>query len=163
MWCVEHRLVVGLQRDDGTIVRANPLVIRRGDFVDVAVTVQIFTMRARKIRKTEIFFSPHEVVRVAPAAQITVRADLAASLLRSCAHDHLLDSVCSGLCPFLRHAQSPSGSRQSPCLGSSSRRRSLWRSRLPVYRNVPRSYSHCSLEMRRSHLQCRSLCHSVAT
>lgn len=76
MWRVEHRLVVGIQRENGSIVRTNPLVIRRGDFVDVAVTVHIFTMRARRTRKTEVFFSPHEVVRLAPAAQVTVRRSI---------------------------------------------------------------------------------------
>ncbi|KAL1945773.1 hypothetical protein VTO73DRAFT_1775 [Trametes versicolor] len=67
-WCAEHRVVVGVQKEDGTIARANPMVIRRGDFVDVAVTLHIVTMRARKVRKTEVFFSPQEVVRLAPAA-----------------------------------------------------------------------------------------------
>lgn len=109
MWCVEHRPVVGLQRDDGTIVRTNPLVIRRGDFVDVAVTVEIFTMRARKMRKTEIFFSPHEVVRLAPAAQITVRTPSRPS--RSRTDVRLLNSACLRLLSRLRRAHSPRGSR----------------------------------------------------
>lgn len=76
-WCAEHHVVVGVQKEDGTIARANPMVIRRGDFVDVAVTLHIVTMRARKVRKTEVFFSPQEVVRLAPAANAAVRSSSA--------------------------------------------------------------------------------------
>ncbi|KAH9848085.1 hypothetical protein C2E23DRAFT_740292, partial [Lenzites betulinus] len=72
MWNVDHRIMVGVQREDGTIARANPLVIRRGDLIDVAATIQVISMRTRHTRKTEILFCPKEVVRLASAATITV-------------------------------------------------------------------------------------------
>ncbi len=80
MWKVEHHIVAGIQRENGTIARANPLVIRRGDFVDVAVNVQVVTMRARRLRKTEILLCPLEVVRLASAAQVTVSTSTESSV-----------------------------------------------------------------------------------
>ncbi|KAI9059285.1 hypothetical protein FKP32DRAFT_1614341 [Trametes sanguinea] len=72
MWRVTHRITVGVQNDDGHIVRASPLVIRRGDFVDVAVTIQVYTMRAHRQRKTEVQFCPVEVVRLKTAQELKV-------------------------------------------------------------------------------------------
>ncbi|KAH9852845.1 hypothetical protein C2E23DRAFT_885220 [Lenzites betulinus] len=72
MWNVEHRITAGIQHENGTITRANPLVIRKGDFVDVAVSIQVITMRARRVRKSEILLCPLEVVRLMPALNVTV-------------------------------------------------------------------------------------------
>ncbi len=102
-WCVEQRVVVGIQKEDGTIARTNPLVIRRGDFVDVAVTLLVVTMRARKIRKTEVFFSPQEVVRLALAAHTMVCLEVLgvkrSSLL-------VAANVEDTLCPYESHGSS---------------------------------------------------------
>ncbi|CDO75903.1 hypothetical protein BN946_scf184768.g5 [Trametes cinnabarina] len=70
MWRVCHRIGAGVQEEDGTMSRANALVIRRGDFVDVAVGIQVHSMRAHKQRKTEVHFCPLEVVRLRSAREV---------------------------------------------------------------------------------------------
>ncbi|OBZ73356.1 hypothetical protein A0H81_07236 [Grifola frondosa] len=47
-WTVGHRVNTGFQREDGRIVRATHHVIRKGDFVDVAVFVDVTTRRTGK-------------------------------------------------------------------------------------------------------------------
>ncbi|EIW54753.1 uncharacterized protein TRAVEDRAFT_131642, partial [Trametes versicolor FP-101664 SS1] len=75
LWAVRHRIEAGVQREDGKIQRENPRVIRPGDFVDVAVTVQAIPMRINKTRwVVEVYFVPQTIIRLIPSEASIVRA-----------------------------------------------------------------------------------------
>ncbi|KAI0686395.1 hypothetical protein C8T65DRAFT_747418 [Cerioporus squamosus] len=71
MWRVERR-VAASQPDGpgGALTRMDPLRIKPGDLVDVAVSVHAVTMRTRAGRRTEVMFSPLHVVRLQTAARM---------------------------------------------------------------------------------------------
>lgn len=73
MWAVRHVIEAGVQRPDGRVVRDNPRVIRPGDFVDVAVTVQAVAKRLPKGKRViEVMFVPQTIIRLIPSEQSMV-------------------------------------------------------------------------------------------
>ncbi|KAI9064621.1 hypothetical protein FKP32DRAFT_1611080 [Trametes sanguinea] len=80
MWRVTHRITAGVQGSGGVLHRSTPLVIRRGDFVDVAICVQVHSMRAHRQRKTEVVFCPIEVVRLYTAKEVKVSCTVCCKL-----------------------------------------------------------------------------------
>ena len=96
-WRVTHRIKTGVVGKDGQIALAHPIAIRRGDFVDCAVSVEVVTMRNKQGRKVMVHFSPREVVRLRGASDVNVR-----ELRRGCMQtDAVLYSDCYGSPPFL--------------------------------------------------------------
>lgn len=74
MWGVRHRIEVGVQRPDGRVQRENPRVIRPGDFVDVAVSIQAVPMRLNKGRRViEVCFVPQTIIRLVDSEASIVR------------------------------------------------------------------------------------------
>lgn len=75
-WIVDHVITAGVSNANGTAVQVHPRAIRRGDFVDVLVTVEVVSTRGRtgKGRRVEVHFCPHQVLRVSSAAEIVVSA-----------------------------------------------------------------------------------------
>ena len=73
-WIVDHVVTAGINNANGTAVQVHPRAIRRGDFVDVLVTVEVVSTRGRtgKGRRVEVFFCPHQVLRVSSAADLVV-------------------------------------------------------------------------------------------
>ncbi|KAI0643087.1 hypothetical protein C8Q79DRAFT_1002822 [Trametes meyenii] len=73
MWAITHRVTGAVQMPDGRVVPQNALVIRRGDFVDVAVSVQVVSYRlSRGRRGLEVQYVPQTVVRLLAADEATV-------------------------------------------------------------------------------------------
>ncbi|RDX56126.1 hypothetical protein OH76DRAFT_1338388 [Lentinus brumalis] len=72
MWRVERRVAASEADAAGVLTRLDPLKIKRGDLVDVAVAVQAVTMRTRAGRRTEVMFCPLHVVRLQTAARMKV-------------------------------------------------------------------------------------------
>jgi len=70
-WIVAHRLKIGVQRDDGRIVACSPIVLRKGDFVDIAVSVDIATVREGRRARNTVQFAIQEVVRLHSAADLS--------------------------------------------------------------------------------------------
>ncbi|KAL1942560.1 hypothetical protein VTO73DRAFT_6162 [Trametes versicolor] len=87
MWVVTHTIAGGIQQPDGRITRVNPSVIRVGDFVDVAMTLQVISFRLPRGRRgVEVLFVPQTVVRLCSAEQ-------AAVMMRSIAKEDELTDV----------------------------------------------------------------------
>lgn len=73
MWAVTHHIVGGIQQPDGRVTRANPSIIRPGDFVDVAVTIQVVSLRVPGgHRGVDVMFVPQTVVRLCTVDQACV-------------------------------------------------------------------------------------------
>lgn len=81
-WYVDHRIKTGTM-DAGRFIPKHTLSIRRGDLVDVLATVEIVNIRGRNGRKTEIFFCPEEVVKLASARDLQV-SDRDGTYARKC-------------------------------------------------------------------------------
>lgn len=65
LWAIHHRIDAGLQDDQGRVRRVNPTVIRVGDFVDVAITIQAVSLRLRRgERAVEVMFIPQAIVKL---------------------------------------------------------------------------------------------------
>lgn len=73
LWRVEHKVKTGIRTDGNHLTPVPPMAIRCGDFVDVAATVQVVTMRCKKGRRTEVQLCPIEVVRLHTAPVVKVR------------------------------------------------------------------------------------------
>lgn len=74
LWAVTHHIVGGVQQPDGRVTRANPSVIRPGDFVDVAVTIQVVSFRLPGGRRgVDVMFVPQTIVRLCNSEQSVVR------------------------------------------------------------------------------------------
>lgn len=74
MWAIRHRIDAGSQDPSGRIRRENPLVIKPGDFVDVAVNIQIVSLRLpRGQRGAELMFVPQAVVKLVSSDESMVR------------------------------------------------------------------------------------------
>jgi len=63
-WTVSHRVKTGIQRGDGRILLCNPMVFKKGDFVDIAVYADIATLRDGHRTRTVVHFAMQEVVRL---------------------------------------------------------------------------------------------------
>lgn len=73
MWAVTHHIVGGIQQPDGRVLRANPSIMRAGDFVDVAVTIEVVSFRLPRGRRgVDVMFVPQTVVRLCSAEQSVV-------------------------------------------------------------------------------------------
>ena len=75
-WVVDHRIRVGIQDASGKISMASALSIHRGDFVDVAVTVEVIRIRGRFSRRTEVMLCPTEIVRLRVASEVNVSVEI---------------------------------------------------------------------------------------
>ncbi|OBZ78024.1 hypothetical protein A0H81_02092 [Grifola frondosa] len=73
-WVVTHKISAGVQGADGKIRQCGHLVIRKGDFVDVAVFVEIFKRHTRKGVQLEMNLAMHDVVRLHSAHDLKGRA-----------------------------------------------------------------------------------------
>ena len=73
-WRIGGRIRAGIQHTDGRLIPTHPVNLRKGDFVDVAVTVEVANIKTRYTRKLEVFFVPREIVRLAGAATAKVSA-----------------------------------------------------------------------------------------
>lgn len=73
MWAIRHRVDAGFQDAEGRVRRVNPMVIRVGDFVDVALTVHAVSLRLpRNRRAVEVMFAPQAIVRLVSSTEATV-------------------------------------------------------------------------------------------
>lgn len=65
MWAIRHHVDGGLQGPNARLDRCNPRVIKPGDFVDVAVTVQAVSIRLpRGQRAIDVMFEPQAIIRL---------------------------------------------------------------------------------------------------
>ncbi|OJT05667.1 hypothetical protein TRAPUB_8937 [Trametes pubescens] len=65
MWSIRHRIEAGSQDASGRIRRVNPVIIRPGDFVDIAVTLQTVSLRLpRGKRGVEVMLIPQAIVKL---------------------------------------------------------------------------------------------------
>ncbi|KAH9855229.1 hypothetical protein C2E23DRAFT_725049, partial [Lenzites betulinus] len=71
-WCIDHTIDTCVRRPNGTNIPVSPDAIRRGDFIEVAVTAHIRTVVSRKRRQTIVDFAMHEVVRLWSAREAKV-------------------------------------------------------------------------------------------
>ncbi|KAH9829288.1 uncharacterized protein C8Q71DRAFT_863351 [Rhodofomes roseus] len=71
-WNVKHTLSLAMQTRDGQVRRVKDIVFAKGDFVEVAVYVDIVSFWDRKTRqrKIDIQFAPQEIVAKLAAAQL---------------------------------------------------------------------------------------------
>ncbi|KAL1940343.1 hypothetical protein VTO73DRAFT_8915 [Trametes versicolor] len=70
-WRVTERVLAGAHQADGTILATLPLALRKGDFVDVSVSVCIAMLRGGQGRRFEVSFEPRVIVRLATPQQWT--------------------------------------------------------------------------------------------
>lgn len=82
LWRVDHRINTGSRRADNTNARSSHLVLRCGDFVDVAVAINIVTYRKKGKLCTEILFAPQDVLRLWTADQAKVSCSALQRLIR---------------------------------------------------------------------------------
>ncbi|OBZ74980.1 hypothetical protein A0H81_05471 [Grifola frondosa] len=71
-WVVLHKVMIGSQRSDGRMLPcdAGHLLIRRGDFVDVAVFAEIFKVHTRQGVKIHMSLAMQNVVRLYSAREL---------------------------------------------------------------------------------------------
>ncbi|RDX39821.1 hypothetical protein OH76DRAFT_1459637 [Lentinus brumalis] len=72
LWKIDRRVAASLQESGGVLRKADPLAIKVGDLVDVAVSVQAVTIRTRAGRRTDVMFVPLHVVRLKTAREMQV-------------------------------------------------------------------------------------------
>ncbi|OBZ71252.1 hypothetical protein A0H81_08556 [Grifola frondosa] len=63
-WRVPFRIGLGVQHEDGKIVRTTQLAVRKGDFMDVSFMPKIVTLRSRQGVQYMVKFDIQEVVRL---------------------------------------------------------------------------------------------------
>ncbi|PSR87073.1 hypothetical protein PHLCEN_2v5259 [Hermanssonia centrifuga] len=63
-WIVEHRVITGVQSEDGKILPASHRVIRKGDFVDVLVVPEIASYSSDCGREFQVHFTIKRVIRL---------------------------------------------------------------------------------------------------
>ncbi|KAH9884300.1 hypothetical protein C8Q73DRAFT_661185 [Cubamyces lactineus] len=71
-WRVTERVTAGVQQADGQINVIPPLTLRRGDFVDVSVRVNVAMMRTAQGPRYEVLFEPLTVVKLLAASAVMV-------------------------------------------------------------------------------------------
>lgn len=71
-WVVDHRLGYHVEAEDGIIHECKHLLFREGDFVDVAVTADIFTRFQGGQKKTEVKFAIQDILRLRTKAELQV-------------------------------------------------------------------------------------------
>ena len=79
-WLVTDKVQVGRRTTDGRLVRCSPLMIQKGDFVDISVVADIATFCASGEQGGKVHFSLEQVIQLAEARRTEVR---------NVAHDHV--------------------------------------------------------------------------
>ncbi|KAI1797627.1 hypothetical protein LXA43DRAFT_1056720 [Ganoderma leucocontextum] len=72
LWRITHRVKTGIEVEGGLIQPTMATNIRRGDLVDVAVMIEVVTMRSKRGRQVEVLFRPEEVVRLCSAHDVKI-------------------------------------------------------------------------------------------
>ncbi len=84
MWSIRHRIEAGSQDASGRIRRVNPVIIRPGDFVDIAVTLQTVSLRLpRGKRGVEVMLIPQAIVKLVSSEDAMVRSNAASTSLHT--------------------------------------------------------------------------------
>ncbi len=71
-WIVAHSVNYGLEKPDGKQEACSALTFQKGDFVEVAFTVDILTTFVKNRKATDISFVMEEVLRLRPASETKV-------------------------------------------------------------------------------------------
>ena len=79
-WLVTDKVQVGRRTNEGRLVRCSPLMIQKGDFVDISVVADIATFCSSGEQGGKVHFSLEQVIQLAEARRTEVRT-LAHSLV----------------------------------------------------------------------------------
>ncbi len=71
-WIVDHTVKVGIRRPNGRNIGANYKILRKGDFVEVAVSIDVVTYRRGGSRRTCTMLMMNEIVRLWTAKETKV-------------------------------------------------------------------------------------------
>ncbi|GJE96737.1 hypothetical protein PsYK624_129430 [Phanerochaete sordida] len=70
-WTPKRAIEIAVQREDNKIVLANRLLVRRGDFVDVTATFDVFTLVRDRRRELRVYMSMQRIIRLKEQAWVS--------------------------------------------------------------------------------------------
>ena len=71
-WVIANKLQVGRRKDDGKLVSCSPLMVQKGDFVDVSVVADIASYGGENSANTRVHFRLEQVLQVTAARPVRV-------------------------------------------------------------------------------------------